>query len=103
MILEVYYRHLPLYRTQSVPAYEEKVGKTVDAFVILVSKTDKRQRALTTFQPMTAGIKELGSANRHWADADGGKQRNQLLLNAKGRLEGVKEIVSKPGFPDDIW
>jgi hypothetical protein len=85
------------------PAYEEKVGKTFDAFVILISKTDQRQRALHTFQPMTWGIMELGYANRHWADADGGKQRNQYLLNAKSRFEGVKEVVSKPGCPEDIW
>jgi hypothetical protein len=85
------------------PAYEDKVRKTFDAFVILVNKTDVRQRALQTFQPMTEALKELGYANRHWADADGGKQRNQLLLNAKSRLEGVKEVVSKPGNPEDIW
>lgn len=84
------------------PAYEDKVRKTFDAFVILVNKTDVRQRALQTFQPMTEALKELGYANRHWADADGGKQRNQLLLNAKSRLEGVKEVVSKPGNPEDI-
>jgi len=87
----------------SQAAFDEKVAKTVDAFVLLISKTDEQQRALTTFQQMTAAIKELGYANRHWNDADGGKQRNQYLLNAKSRLEGMKEIASRPGCPEDIW
>jgi hypothetical protein len=82
------------------PAYEEKVGKVIDAFVILVSKTDERERAQHSFAVMVAAIKELGYANRHWADA---KQRNQYLLNGKSRFEGVKEIASKPGYPEGIF
>jgi hypothetical protein len=84
-------------------AYAEKVGKTVDAFVLFISKTDEQQRAQTTFQQIIMALKELGYANRHWSDPDGGKQRNQYLLNAKSRFEGMKEIASRPGYPDAIW
>lgn len=80
--------------------YEEKVGKVIDAFITLVGKTDERERSQPTFVVMVAAIKELGYANRHWDDA---KQRNQYLLNGKSRFEGVKEVASRPGYPEDIW
>lgn len=87
----------------SQAAFDEKVAKTIDAYVNLITKTTVQQRAQITFQQITAAIKELGYANRHWNDADGGKQRNQYLLNAKSRLEGMQEIASRPDYPDGIW
>jgi maltoporin len=87
----------------SQAVFDEKVAKTIDAYVNLITKTTVQQRAQITFQQITAAIKELGYANRHWNDADGGKQRTQYLLNAKSRLEGMQEIASRPDYPDGIW
>jgi len=81
-------------------AFDEKVAKTVDAFVNFINKTDEQQRAQITFQQVREALKELGYANRHWDDS---KQRNQYLLNAKSRMEGMKEVSNRPGYPDGIW
>lgn len=74
--------------------FDEKVARAVDAFVQLISKTDDQQRALITFGQLREAIKQLGYANQTWGQP---KHREQCLLNAKSRFEGMKELAARPG------
>jgi len=84
--------------TPNQPAYEEKVSHAVDAYVRLIQQTTIQQRAQLTFQTLTAGVRDLGDANRHWND----NQRTICLNRAKAYFDALKERVSKPGYPDAI-
>ena len=79
--------------------FEAKVTLAVEAYMRLIEQTTVQQRAQFTFQTLTQGLRELASANRHWDD----NERNIHLGNAEGYFSALKERVSKPGYPDNIW
>ena len=80
------------------PTYEAKVTLAVEAYVRLIQQTTIEQRAQLTFQTLTAGVRDIGDANRHWND----NERTICLNRAKAYFEALKERVSKPGYPDAI-
>jgi hypothetical protein len=79
-------------------AYNEKVGKAMDAYVRFISQTTEQQRAQRTFQQLIEGLKQLGGANRNWAKPP---DRDIYLKNADGYLNAAKDFATRGD--DDLW
>jgi len=80
-------------------AFDEKVGKAMDAYVKeFVAKTTEQQRALRTFQQLTEGLRSLGGANRNW---DKPLERSNYLKNTEGYLGAAKDFAARGD--DDFW
>ncbi|MBE3100266.1 MAG: hypothetical protein IMZ44_24355 [Planctomycetes bacterium] len=80
-------------------AYDEKVGKAMDAYVNeFVAKTTEQQRAQRTFQQLIEGLRSLGGANRNW---DKPAERANYLKNTEGYLNAAKDFAVRGD--DDLW
>jgi len=79
-------------------AFDEKVGKAMDAYVRFVAQTSDQHRALRTFQQLIEGLRSLGGANRNW---DKPLERTNYLKNTEGYLSAAKDFATRGD--DDFW